>query len=238
MGGFQRDGGQSVRLLIVGVALGLWLVAGPSTAAEVEFGWTGTVTSVDPGLAAALPPGSGIQAGATAWGSYRFESTTPDANPVDPTDGDYQGALVGWTLQVGTYLFTHGPAGPTNEIGVFLDPLLTTYGPIDSVIATPALPGAPTLEADVFFLSLTGGQLPDDSLLLSPPDPADWDVASAGVFEVGVGQLIDIDLDATCLGPCAVPVPVLPWAAGGLAVSLLLGAVGGLISSRTPEARG
>ncbi len=67
-------------------------------AAEIEFGWSGTVSSVDPGLAAALPPGSGIEPGATAFVAFVFESTTPDADPL-PTTGDYQGALLSWTLR-------------------------------------------------------------------------------------------------------------------------------------------
>lgn len=215
---------------------GLALVAllpGAGRAQQVEFGWIGTVVAVDPALAAALPAGSGIEVGARASGSYRFESGTPDASPVDPRAGEYPGAVVGWTATVGAYTFSHDPAG-ASEIDVLLDLDLTIYQVLDDVLAAPGLPGAPTLESDVFYLSVIPNHLPSDALPLTPLDPADWDIAAVGLFDASVQprvQLIDIDLSATCLGPCPA-VPVFPMRWGGHVVAiLLLSAVGWRLSS-------
>ena len=188
------------RLAHSGLALMVIVLAGAGRAAEVEIGWVGTVGSVDAALAAALPPDSCIAVGATAWGSYVFESTTPDSDP-DPGVGSYPSSLVAWTTLVGKYAFEHSGSG-TNQIEIFLDMSLTTYEPIDGIVATPALPGPLGLEADVFFLDLQASALPDDALPLSPLDPASWDVANAGIFDAAGPILIDIELSQTCSGRC------------------------------------
>jgi hypothetical protein len=179
----------------------------PAPAAEIEFGWSGTVIVVDPSLAAALPPDSGIAPGANAWVAFVFESTTPDANP-DPSHGDYPGALVSWTLQVGSFVFTRDAGGPTNQIEILRDPLLTVYQSASSVVATPPLPGFPTVESDVLFLSFEPSPLPSDELPLAPLDPAVWDDSLAGILDPATGDpLIDIDLTAICTGACQPPLP-------------------------------
>jgi hypothetical protein len=179
----------------------------PAPAAEIEFGWSGTVTVVDPSLAAALPPDSGIAPGGNAWVAFVFESTTPDANP-DPSRGDYPGALVSWTLQVGNFVFTRDASGPTNQIEILRDPLVTLYEPASSVVATPLIPGFSNVESDVLFLSFQESALPNDALPLSPLDPADWDDSIAGILDPATGDpLIDIELTAICTGACQPPLP-------------------------------
>jgi hypothetical protein len=229
-----------------GLAVALMTVAGPGWAAEIEFGWQGTVTAVDASLAAALPPGSGIEVGADAWVKYVFESTTPDADS-DPTVGDYQGALVSWTTRVGGYTFRHDPAGSKNAIGIaiiddFFGPT-TLYEPVDSVISTPPLPGSPTPFGEVFFIDYSANKLPDDSLPTAPLEPGTWDESATGIFDAGCtgcDPLIDINLTAVCLGSCqpSLQPPDVPLgAAGGLSALLLLSGAGYLRSRGRRGAR-
>lgn len=175
------------------------LSAERASAVEIEFGWSGTVAEVEAGLAAALPPGSGVTVGAPVFVRYTFESTTPDSHEL-PMLGDYQDAVVSWSLQVGDYVFTQDGALSTNQIVVLFEFGLVIYEAVDSVVASPPLPGQSNLESDVFFLSFNSSQLLNDDLPLSQLDldPTDigWDTAAAGILD-GMGTiLIDVDLDA------------------------------------------
>lgn len=230
------------RLLACGIALALATAAGPGRAAEVEFGWTGTVTAVDPTLAAALPPGSGIEVGADIWVNYVFESTTSDGNS-DPTVGEYPGALLNWNVYIGNYWFRHDASGSTNIIGILLlnDPYggdVTVYEPVDSVISRPPLPGLPTLESDVFFLHYTSDKLPNDNLPLTPLVPSSWDQAYGGIFDAsGPTKVIDFDLVAVCTGSCQPAQPVPLGAGAALSGTLLLSGAGYLCSRRRARQR-
>jgi hypothetical protein len=208
--------------LSVGMAL---FAATPSWALGIEVGWYGTVSSVAPGLAAVLPPASGIEPGAEVYVGFVFETTTPDVN-ADPTRGDYEGAVVSWTMQIGSVVFTAAPAAPLDRIEVLLAPMLTIYWPTTSVVATTALAGLSAVESDVFFRTLQPNALPSDALPLFPLEPTNWDVAVAGIIDATTGEiLIDIDLTDTCVGSCAVVIPAVPvpaWATAGLGLLLLL----------------
>ena len=211
-----------------------------ASAAEIEFGWSGTVTTIEAGFAAALPPGSGITVGAPVFVKYVFESTTPDLE-ASGTVGDYQNALVSWSLQVGDYTFTQDAGGATNEIDVVLQLGLNIYEAIESVVASPPIPGQSNLESDVFFLSLASGQLANDSLPLSQseldPTDAGWDIAATGILAATGTLLFDVDLDAICTGACQPPfaVPVPSGVGRGLVVALC--ALGWLAAGR-PAAPG
>ncbi len=185
--------------IFVVLAAAFALSAERASAVEIEFGWSGTVAEVEAGLAAALPPGSGVTVGAPVFVRYTFESTTPDSDGL-PMLGDYQNAVVRWSLQVGDYVFTQDAAPLINQILVLFEFGLVIYEAVDSVVASPPLPGQSNLESDVFFLSFNSGQLPSDDLPLSQLDldPTDtgWDTAAAGILD-GMGTiLIDVDLDA------------------------------------------
>jgi hypothetical protein len=213
----------AIRSAMLGALL---LTAESASAAEIEFGWSGTVSSLDPALAAVLPPGSGVLPGANGWVRYVFESTTADADPGDPDTGAYPGALRSWSLQVGSYLFRFDAGGSVNTIDVLIDPFLTLYEATASVTATPPLSGFPALNSDVLFLSLQSDALPDDSLLLSPPDPTDpkWDIPAAAIIDPATATtLIDIDLTAICTGACqpGPPSPPVPMPVPGAAIAVL-----------------
>lgn len=209
-----------------------------ASAAEIEFGWSGTVINVEAGFAAALPPGSGVTVGAPVFVKYVFESTTPDID-ISGTLGDYPNALVSWSLQVGDFIFTQDAGGATNEIDVVLQMGLVIYEAIESVVASPPIPGQTNLESDVFFLSLTSGQLPNDSLPLvqSELDPTDpgWDIASTGILDGAGTLLIEADLDAICTGACQPPLPVTVPSGGGTGLVVVLGAIGWLAACRPPR---
>jgi hypothetical protein len=184
------------------LALGLASAPGTAAAAEVEFGWTGTIVAVDPGLAVSLPALAGIEVGASVVGSYMFESTTPDAEP-SPTEGQYPGAIVSWRMQLGIYSVDRDPAGPLNGIDVVRDLYFSLYQALASVAATPPFPGFAALDAEVFLLSIRPTGLTTDDLPLSPPSLELWDQTSAGLFSRGsTTPLVDIQLTALCAGPC------------------------------------
>lgn len=216
--------------------IGSILAVGPAGAAEIEFGYRGTVTAVDASFAASLPPGSGIHVGAPIWVTYTFESTTPDSDP-DPALGSYAGAIQDWTLYVGDYTFTHDPGGSVNEISVLFEFAVTIYESVDSVLATPSIPGQSSLESDVLFVGLE--PLADDSLPTTQPDPQDpdWGQSDAGLFDGAGTTLIDIDLTQTCSGACAPPIlpENVPIGGSGILALLLLSA--GLWCSSSGRAR-
>ncbi|MEE2662939.1 MAG: hypothetical protein VX681_02375 [Myxococcota bacterium] len=211
------------------------LAPAPGWAAESVVGWYGTVEFVAPELAAALPPGSELEVGASAYVGISVETSTPDVNP-DPEWGDYPGAVVSWTLQVAGLVFTNDPNGPLNRVEVLLDPAMVLYWPTSSVVAIPSLPGLSSLESDVFFRSVRPDALPSDALPPLPPEPADWEEAVTGVIDATTGEvLLDIDLTDVCVGACqpliaAVPVP--EWATRGLGVLLLLSGAAYLYARR------
>jgi len=196
---------------------------GLAAAAQVEFGWSGTVTSVNPAFAAALPPGSGISVGAQAWVVYVFESTTPDASPGDPMLGDYQGALVSYRLQVGGLVFSRAPGTLPNEIVVVPQTGFESYQALSAVDASQPIPGFSVLDSDVFFISqMGGGILTGDSLPLTPFDPLAWDLATTGLTDGASTTLLDVELGAVCLGVCQPSTPPSPvplgWGSGLAAV--------------------
>jgi hypothetical protein len=200
----RKPGVPSLRdRLLAGCALGLILACGSAGRAEqVQFGWTGTIVSVDAALASTLPVNSGIQVGAAVSGAYVFESTTPDVLP-SLTEGRYPGALLQWDAHLGIYALSHHPQGTANVIDVVRDSFFVLYEVVDEVTATPSLPGFTTLKADVFLSGFTPGALISDDLPLSPPNLSFWDMTSVGLFQPGSSvPLIDIRLVALCAGRC------------------------------------
>lgn len=219
----QRIWGACCSVVLISI-----LLAGPSWAAEIEFGYKGTVTVVDASFAASLPPGSGVVVGAPIWVTYSFESTTPDSDP-DSSLGSYVDAIQSWTLYVGDYTFTHDPGGAVNEISVLFEFGATIYESVDGVQATPSIPGQSSLESDVLFVGLLS-PLADDSLPVTQPDPAspDWGQADAGLFDGAGTTLIDIDLTEICSSPCAPTAQSVPLGGSGvLALMLLLSGAAG-----------
>lgn len=173
-------------------------IAGSAAAEIIEFAWSGTVSSVDPDFAAALPAGSGVALGAEAFVRVEFESTTPDQDPSEST-GDYIGAITSFALRAGSLVFTQQVAAPSNSIVVFSDPLFGFYEPLTTVDPSTPIAGFPELTGDVFFVPLSTQQIPDDSLLLTIPDPVEWRTAASGVLDSTGAVLLDVKLDAIAL---------------------------------------
>ncbi len=132
----------SVRCLVLALAL---VAPGAASAALITYGFTATLATVDdPGdvFGGQLGPGSLIT------GSYTFESTTPDAEPADPTLGSYDGALDSATLTLGTSVLTLGAAGSTSNTMFFVNDIDLSGTPVDGyapfwVTPTAALDGTP-----------------------------------------------------------------------------------------------
>jgi hypothetical protein len=211
---------------ILAAVLSSAVLAGNAHAETLEFGWSGTVSAVDPAFAAALPAGSGITLGSPAFVRFHFESTTPDQDP-STTAGDYAGALTSFRLQVGSLEFTQQLEAPSNSIVVVSDPLFAFYEPQTSIDPSSPISGFPDLRGDVLFIPNTVEQIPDDSLFLTPPDPPLWSTASSAVLDPGGAVLLDVQLDAICVGACqppdlGAPVPAL----GGYGLALLAAGIG------------
>ncbi len=194
------------------VAAWMLALASSASAAVVQVGYEGVVQEVNPALAALLPPGTPVVLDAPVVVNFDFESTTPDTDP-DNGSGVYTGAITNFTIAIGGQIFSHRVAGPKNEIDILIDPLLTIYQPVDSVVGVPELPGYPVLEADVIFIAAQASPLADDSLPLVAPDPVDpdWPTSEAALYDDMNMLLIDINLTSKCAGACpivGVPVPV------------------------------
>jgi len=138
--------------------------------------------------------------------------------------GDYVGAITSFTLQVGDFYLTQQVSPSANSIIVFTDPLFGFYEPLTSVDPSAPLSGLGDLRGDVFFVPVSTTQILDDSLFLTPPDPAAWSSASAGLLDSMGGVLLDVQLDAICTGVCQPPLPApnVPLL-GRTRVGLLLG---------------
>ncbi len=204
----------------------------PAMAAEIEFAYEGVIRAVDADLASNLPAGSGVEAGSRMIVKYVFESTTADIES-STSSGVYQGALVSLTIEVGEYRFDHDPGGSLNEIDVVTQFGVLIYQPVDSVIATPALPVPGALEAVVFFLSVNDFPLEDDTLPIVSPDPLNpgWQDSDMALYDVDSVLLIDFDIETLCDAPCIlnsesppnpVPTPVPTGIPLGLAAALML----------------
>lgn len=229
---------QKASKLLYALRVALFLLAIPSGHASAELldvCYTGSVTAIDPNLAASLPPDTPITTGAAMTVTYTFESTTPDTDP-DPSSGIYLGAIVDFELTIGSQRFDHIPAGPLNEIDILVDSLLNLYQPVDSVSAGPALPGFPILEADVIFIAAQFGgpepPLADDSLPIEAPSPTDpaWGDAKGAIYDDANTLLIEAELSAKCEGDNN-DSPAVPIVGSGLLAGLL-GALGAAAARR------
>lgn len=179
----------------------LALLANAADASVVSFGWSGSVKSITPAFAAALPPGSGLVVGAPAYVRYDFESTTVDQNAATST-GNFAGALRSFTLQTSSFAFTQHTGGPVNTINVFEDPLFGFYEPVTTVDPSSPLATFPSLRGEVLFIPTTPSQIPSDALLLTIPDPTQWATASSAILDPNGSVVLELDLGAVCTGSC------------------------------------
>lgn len=100
--------------LSVGWLMLTLVVSTPTARAElITFEFTGHINYLEGDLGFL---GGSIFIGTPFSGSYTFESTTPDAAPLNPANGEYYGALRGFSVQVGPHVFSE--VGTANRISV------------------------------------------------------------------------------------------------------------------------
>ncbi|MGH0030820.1 MAG: PEP-CTERM sorting domain-containing protein [Myxococcota bacterium] len=198
------------RLVLTCAFLLLCPLAG--SAAPVAYDFTATVdTIVDPGGVLA---GSGLLVGGNFDGFYTVESTTLDIDP-DPTAGQYDGALLTTTLQLGAFTMVLDPgSGSTNRFWV-VDGFDYGGTPIDGyapvVIGADGTLGASVLSAgqlQVYLGSTDTTILPSDAMPASMPARpiGDWDQLTTVTVTGDVGG-DTFQIGATVSGFPTLPVP-------------------------------
>lgn len=129
--------------------------------------------------------GGTITAGNPFFGSFTFESTTPDSSPEDPTLGAYVDVFTDISGHFGGLSFL-GPVGATNSISV-------VNGFIDGYAVSADIDVlGETLKLVVNFIDGDGMAFSDDSLPLSPPDLTSFDTALFSIFDAS--ELIPLTL--------------------------------------------
>jgi hypothetical protein len=139
---------------------GVFLVATSMVKADpITFAYGGQVTGVDDPVGTL---GGAIQVGNSVYGTYTFESTTPDSSG-QPDEGLYNGAMLGWDGQIGVHEFSLGNFSsifvhdaPNNDIYRVFARLLAPFGedmvwnavwnfddPTGSLLSSAALPVDP-----------------------------------------------------------------------------------------------
>jgi len=218
-----RTGRAALAVVLTAMFTGLGPAAG-ARAEILEFGWSGTVLSVDPAFASELPVNSGIGPGSSAFVRFEFESTTPDQDPSLST-GDYVGSITSFTLQIGSFAFTQQTGAALNSIIVFSDAVFGFYEPQTSVAPSTPIAGFADLRSDVFFTPFTPSQILDDSLFLAIPDPPDWSTAVSGVLDPTGSVLVEVRLDAICVDACQPPDPTAVPTLHGIGLVTIVGAM-------------
>jgi len=181
--------------LSIGCAMVL-LAPVAAKAAPVTFAFSGTVTAVDAALAGEFSLGESVV------GSYTFESTTPDADPGDPTLGIYDNAITAFSATFGgDYTVTQGL---DNDISVANGPPGNDVYQV--FLTNPTAPTVAGLSLGALFLGIgdiDSNVFNSDSLPLTPPDLAEFESIIAGqIFLDSPGnQTLDFQLTSLTLVP-------------------------------------
>ncbi len=163
---------RTLTVLVGGLAPGLGV--GQATGYPVTWDFAGEVTNVfdENDLL-----GGAVTVGTPFSGSFTFESTTPDADPRDPTFGSYPDAVVSALGQVGGFEFS-GPIEGENFISVLEDLLgADSYGTMVGV----ELLGHPSV-LRLILVDSSATMFSSDSLPPFPPDLGTLGTARYSVF--------------------------------------------------------
>jgi hypothetical protein len=178
-------------------------------AGPVTFHFAGEVTRVvDPdGLLLGA-----ILVGDPFFGSYTFESTTPDSDP-HPQRGIYDGAISMVSGQVGGLAFS-GPVGPLNGIRIendFSGPQSEIYQVLSDVNFTNR-----SMDFLISFSGFPVDVLSSDALSTTPPDPLLFDTAQLIITDKS--ETIPIHLDGEMRSLVPEPTTLVLTLAGVLSV--------------------
>jgi hypothetical protein len=176
--------------ILCGMVLGCWV--SPAWAEEVTFAFSGHITGLsgDVGFL-----GGTIPVGTPFSGSYKFESTTPDATPGDPSLGSYNGALRAFSVQVGPHLLT-GTLNPVrNRIGVLHCVEGADFGDYYTPGDRMSLLGK-AVDTSILLFDSSATAFTSDALPLTPPsltlfDEREFQIVDAAMYArfFVVGQL-------------------------------------------------
>ena len=158
--------------LIIGLAILLGMTS-PTWAIPLTFSYEGHVNTIK-GKAKHRPAFKALQ-GEVFRLAYTFESTTSDILPTSPTAGLYSGAIIDYSLTLGSDIY----AGTTGTIVVDNQGFaFGTYTAFDTFsIAGPLLHGFQATSFFALFDDFSRNTFLDDSLPLTQPDPRDFDLS-------------------------------------------------------------
>ena len=147
---------------------------GFAVAAPITFGYTAVVTEVDPSL-----DSLGVVVGGTLAGSYTFESSTPDGQPLDDLYGVYDDAIVGVDASVGGHALSYDP-GRFNQIEVRISSASGAGGSDSYIVSLPVSGspqvGAPPLTLALVLLDVDKTVFSTDALPILPPDLSQFEL--------------------------------------------------------------
>jgi hypothetical protein len=188
-------------------------------AGPITFGFTGTVTSIFV-FPTYNPPPSDVIVGAAVHGSYTFESTAPDANPVSFV-GDYisSGPPYGFGIQVGSLSIFDDFVRIFVLSDSYQYPQYSAGGPFQ-------IPG---YSSSIALTSPTGPVFATDSQPLTPPNLSSFanrygNIRYAPVAGLGTNQgyIVSFSLDSLTASTAAPEPASLALLALGIGAGALL----------------
>lgn len=197
-----------------------FIFASSAHAVPVTYNFTGTIESTDAGTPAL---DSIFTVGGSVFGSYTYESTTPDID-VNPNGGNYSGALLNYEINLGGIQFSINPdptvpAFITNGIGIannfpFEDPTvnLDQYS-VQAELLEPLL--GETVFGGLTGIDSTGTAFDSDLLLPFSPELSAFDTLLFGlyrsvedpVFGPSFEPIVNASLNTLTRVPTSVPEP-------------------------------
>jgi len=164
-----------------------------------------------------------LQIGDIITGSYKYESTTPDSNPL-PTVGDYEhySSPYGISLTAGGFVFQTDPDNVNFLVEVvnnhYASPTEDNYG-IISYNNLPLSNGVPIAGIEWHLSDTSGTALSSDALPTTPPVLDDWSYSWGMLIHTGphTGH-VAIEADVTSVELVPEPTTLVLLGLGSLAV--------------------
>jgi hypothetical protein len=197
---------------VCGMVLGFWV--SPTWAEEATFAFSGHITrlSGDVGFL-----GGTIPLGTPFSGSYTFESTTPDAEPADPTVGFYDGALRAFSVQVGPHLLTGSLDPVRNSIAVSHCVEGEDFGDVYTPGDRMSLLGK-AVNTSIFLADYSATAFTNDALPLTPPSLTLFDERKFQILDAAMYARFSVVGQLTSFTHVPEPATLALLALGGLAL--------------------